>query len=262
MSRSTSVRSLGLPYFGFVMPQGIVTGALYTYGFIGLTLEFRVNALPPMRALASEKNPLFGVYGVGASVLGQAIRETLLALSVTPDGALVGSGKNGAEATTGTGRLAPGTWYSASLFYDTGTGDLVLVLNSIETYADADGGGALTPTQFAATKAMLFNGPLAESRTDVSARHATAYATDGQARTITWAMNDRGQGALFGHRASGEYASVASVDLSAAWVDPGPGNRLYGDVPLGDPGAAYRWEVRTEYARVSRPRTVYTKVVA
>lgn len=253
MSANWGIRSFGKPYFAMTQRayDGMASGGLYGVGIIEFTVTFQMFARPTMSASASEIHPMVSI----ADVFGQSLFE----VGITPLGALAGAAKNGATAATADGLMYPdGRWHTVDIFYDTGSGNLLLTLDSRILVSGSDGGGDLLPNSVG--RMIAFNGPNGISRTDLAIRSIVSYSTDGTARTCTHLFNEKAGDTVAGTKNSGDFPDVYSFDLQAEFMTPIGHTLLWGPIPSSGLETAYRWQVDTDYEDVSPTRTVYEEV--
>lgn len=257
MSKNVWIRSSGRPYFAAVQDAlvGSSTGDFPADGLTRVVLEFTPHATPQRLASDSELHPLFSFHEYGGGGIA------LLEVGLTPTGAVKAVTSTGASRASLPGAAPPGGPVVAEVRFVPLTGIMTLYVNGAVIGTSSGGAGTLLPRGGRLGRFMLFNGMKGESRVSAAIRSCIATFSNGGDHTLTWAVDERTGPYLNATKSTGSFPALTAT-LTAKWYNPLVWPPLYGTVPTGDAGEAYRWEIKTAYTRQSVAKTVYSRVPA
>lgn len=253
------VTSLGDPYFAFKAEGVGDLTSLPSFGLIEAYVEFRVEVAPTQSASADELHPLLSF------IHDLQTQPAIIELGVTPSGRAKATNRSGGVWQSGSGRILDASqWHSLRVAYDGGTGQWFVDFDTdFQDTSIIDGGGFLVPNAGYSTRLMLFNGNDGLTRAKASIRHAEfAFLGAGGSTILTYGFSG-GYGSTLTPEFSGTLpgAMPTSCVLSAGFYDPlfvAP----WGSPSSGTPSGSYRWGLTTDYTRLAKPTTTYTRVPA
>lgn len=260
MSNFRYVRSLGEPYFAFTAENVGDLSTLPSFGLIQVTMEFRVFALPKAKASADELHPLF------AFVHDLVTQPAIFEAGITPSGRIKASIRTGSVWQSAANIVGDATrWHRADFAYDGGSGQWFVTIDdhAQDTSVIDPGPAYLRPNAGYQTKLLAFNGRDGLSRSDVALRSLfNGWLGAGGATNAEYDFRDNFGGALkpkFGGPAPA--AMPSDCILRAGFYDPLV-TYPWGAVPTGSQDGAYRWGLGTEFTRLAKPTTKFTRVPA
>lgn len=258
--------SLGQPYFAFVADGIGDLATLPVGGLAAVTAQFRVDRLPDQLVSADECHPFFSF---GHDLQTQ---PPILEVGVTP------SGRLHAETQLGPLPRADSAWHSRTGVFGDATvwnsiqvtygvqapGNWDVTINGVNDNNTTDSNPqTLLPVAGHNTRLMMFNGQGGLARTMISIRNLTATFVGVSGETYEWTF---GEGS--GRIVSPIFTELGVVmdppfptDLAARWYEPLT-LHPWGAVPQGEPAGAYRWGLATDWTRLAKPVTAYTRVPA
>jgi hypothetical protein len=265
VSNRRFVSSGGDPYFTF--QTGDEIGDATTIPGLGITwlgMQVRIDRLPTQKASPDELHPLVSFsnsYGLAGPILE---------LGVTPSGRFAAANWQTGDST----QTPPGTildtsrWYQLATNYDFLGGNFVLA-GDFATLGAATAVSPVVPAPGYNSRIMLFNGSL--GRTNMKASISKAWVSfDGAEFTYTYRFTEKTGVTLTPTRDLGNVLAGTEVQNSpaAAVALPALGIAtagvvaaiapLWGSPPLTAP--AYSWGLETDYTRIPRPVTAYTRI--
>jgi hypothetical protein len=253
------VATLGQPYFAMVAEGVGDLSTLPQFGLAAVALEFRVDALPVQSASADELHPMF------AFDHDLQTQAPLLEVGVTPSGRFKALAKSGSTWQTAPSRVSDtSVWHTLEVRYDGASGQWTAVLDGTTDTGTIDGAPQyLVPKAGYNTRLMLFNGRDGLARTGVSIRSAfLTFVGASDTTTLLYTVDRSQDGSLtptFG--GTGPAAIASPCVLSAQWYDP-IFSHPWGVAPTNSTDGAYRYGLTTDWARLPRRSTAWTRVAA
>jgi len=252
------VQSLGTPYFAFTAENVGDLSTLPSFGLAAVSIEFRIDRLPRQIASATEMHGLF------AFDHDFATQPPLWEIGITPSGRLRQVVKSGSVWQTREGQMLAGeTWHTLESSYDFGTGQWRVTLDGgPEDTSVIDGAPvAVLPNAGYQTRLMLFNARDALCNTGASARSLFVSFIGAGTTNLLYDFSERAGGTLAPTASGAAPDAMPARVMSAAFYNPLV-TAPYGLVPSDSPNAAYRWGLATDFTRVPKPTTTYTRVPA
>lgn len=262
MSNFRYVRSLGEPYFAFTAENVGDLSTLPDRGLVGVGIEYRVDRPAQQNASADELHPLFSF------AHDLQTQPAIFEVGITPSGRLKAVTRYGLTFQTGPSRFADSSrWHTALFDYDE-SGDLVVNIDDAPPVGVSGAGGALLPNAGYSTRLMLFNGRDGLTRAGLSLRRVTLTFADTapSAANILYDFHDDYTDTIepdFPDFGSPLFKMPTDCVMRAAYYDP-VFSTPWGNVPSPgtSPDAAYRWGLGTEFTRLAKPTTKFTRVPA
>lgn len=260
MANRPFLTSLGLPYFALTHEQFGTVDVLPEFGLATVEIEVRVDELPQQLASPDELHPLFSWHHENLA------EPAIFELGVTPSGrikALAKSGSTWQSAGAVVGSAL--TWHFVQIGYDSASGQWGAIIDN----GPLDEGTvdpmpqALVPNADRQTRLMLFNGKSGISRTHACVRNLFVgfQAAVGPHPGLIYDFHD-GYGDTIEAEVLGDEEAFTEEQSVMTATLYNPGTQPWGAVPTGSPASMYRWGLMTEYTRVPKRVTKYTRVPA
>ena len=263
MSNRRFLSSGGAPYLGFA---STAISTLPGGGLTWLAVTARIDRLPTQRSSPDELHALVSLVDVSGG--------TVLELGVTPSGRWKCACWNGDVSQTGPGVISDTTrWYSVFSNYDFLGGEFVL-LGDVAADVPATLGQPLLTQSGLPAQLLLFNGAGGLTNMAASVQRAGLTFQAGGDRSYSYRFTEKQGGVLTPTRDTGNLftewrdGTPLVVDDPAAFIqlpDSGiatatvwPGTVQWGPPPSTPPH--YEWGFSTDYTRVPKPTTAYTRV--
>lgn len=265
MSNHRFVTSLGFPYFAFVADNIGDVNTLPSGGLAAVYAEFRVDSLPVQSASADEIHPFF------AFDHGIQTQPPIFEIGVTPSGRFGARAKSYVNPTNLSGQyLSPRTglfsgsavWNTAQITYNAlGPGAWDVTINGVRDLTQTDlNPSALLPNVGYGSRLLMFNGRDGLARTGISIRNLLATFVGVSSDNYEWKFSE-GEGRLLTPTITITTPpdALAPAVMDARFYEPLI-THPWGAVPSGAPSGAYRWGLATDYTRLPKPVTTYTRV--
>lgn len=249
---SRFVTSLSRPYFAMMAENVGDVNTLPADGLGQVHLEFRVEVPPQQHTSADELHPLF------AFTHDIQTQPAILEVGITPSGRVKATAKSGHSYQSRINAVRdPSSWNSISVAYGGVSGVWAVNINSVIDTSVVDPSPVpLLPNAGYQTRLMLFNGRDGLSRYQVSVRYCL-LVWDTPTTLVVYDFQDDYGDAIEPDFQVGSWpsdltmrASVYNPLVTAPW----------GPVPAGPPTGFYRWGLTTDYTRLAKPQTQFTRV--
>ena len=258
MSNHRWVSSLGQPYFAFVADGIGDINTLPSAGLAAITAEFRVDALPTMKASVDEIHPFFAYnHDIQTQV-------PIFEVGITPNGALKALAKSGGTYKTRDSLFVDtSAWNTVQITYGVqAPGNWDVRVNGVVDNSVTDGAPtAMLPNSGYNSRILLFNGRDGLARTGISIRNLTATFVGTGPDMYEWKFLERGGDTLTPVLTLFDPGSLSAGVARAQWYNPFTASP-WGAVPTGSVAGAYARGLSTDYVAVAKPVTAYTQVAA
>lgn len=267
MANNRFITSGGDPYLAFSTDENI-GNSFPGLGVTWLRMDVRVDRLPTQKSSANELHPIVSVANGGNG-------GPLLELGITPNGRFKCACYNGDVTQSQIGLISDTSrWWTVFVNYDF-LGSAFQFYGDVTTFDVATLGQPIAPTGGINSKIMLWNGPLGLTNAKISLKKVQVMF-DTQ-YSYGYRFGEKSGSTLAPTRDFGDILSdylglvplvinspTTILNLPASGVASAeaysPVVPTWGTVPAAVPD--FSWGLTTDYTRVAKPATVFTRVAS